>query len=260
MITTARRLAVFAALALGAAALSACGGGNGSKTSTPGGTSAAGSPAGATSEATQSAGGNGAGSAELADVAQKFASSTFQATYKTSGSGSEGLFGGQLVLYKDGQQRFRFDASITQDGQATDVIFITTESVSAFCLKDVGELGGLLGIAPGQGVCFKSDPNDPNNPVAGLSSIFQDLETTNTTLLDKSSRTVAGKDTTCYRMKDNSTAEISTACFTSDGVLMSTSTEGSDAFTMEATVVSGSVSAGAFDLPYELRDLPNLGG
>lgn len=242
--STARWLAVFATLSLGAVALSACGGGGNKNVSN-------------TPVATQSpTNGNG----ELADVAQKFANSTFQATYTASGSGSEGLAGGQLILYKDGQKRFRFDASITQNGQATDVVFITTESVSAYCLKDLGDLGGVLGVTPGTGVCFKSDPNDPNNPVASVSSIFQDLETTNTTLLDKSSRTVAGTDTTCYRMKDNTTAEISTACFTSDGILMYTSTEGSDAFAMEATVVSGSVGASAFDLPYELRDFPSTGG
>jgi hypothetical protein len=228
--------AVAGVVAAGAVIFSACGGsGIASKTAAP------------------SSGGAG----ELSDAAAMFAKSTFQARYTaTSSSTTDGLAGGQVLLLKDGDKRLRFEASVAQDGQTMDIIFISTERASGFCLKDAGELGGLLGVEPGKGVCFKASPNDPNNPAADINSLFQDLETTNVTLLDTSSRTIAGQDTTCYRTKDNDSGETDTACLTKDGVLMAVSREGTDAFSMEAADVSRSVSASDFEFPYEVRDLP----
>lgn len=267
-----RWLIVVGLLTVGAVALSACSGSGGSSKNEKTSTNDS-SPAGATSDATKtgatpaptkeatSASSGGSGSAdELKDLASKFAKSTFRATYKATGTGNEALAGGQLVLIKDGEKRIRFEAAVNQDGQNMQIIFIATDTISAFCLKDAGELGGLLGIEPGKGVCFKSDPNDANNPVGSLSSLFKDLETMDVTVLEKSSRKVVGKDTTCYKTRDNKTNEVSTACFTKDGVLMYSQSEGTSAFEMEATDVSGSVSGGDFDLPYEVRDLPGFGG
>lgn len=261
-----RYLIAFAVLAVGAAALLACK--SGSNGTSAGGASPAATKSGATtSAATQeatsassNAGSSSGSSDEINALAKKFAASTFHATYKATSSGSDTFANGQMVLIKDGDKRLRFEATVSQGGQDMQVIFIATDAVSAFCLKDAGQLGALLGIEAGKGVCFKSDPNDKNNPVGSISSLFSDLENMDVTVLDKSSRQVAGKDATCYKTRDNKTSDVSTDCFTKDGVLMYSQSEGASGFEMEATDVSGSVSGSDFDLPYEVRDLPASSG
>ena len=188
---------------------------------------------------------------EIAAITQKFAASTFQATYTVSGSGADS--GGQMVIYKDGPNRFRFDISTTRNGQPTSVMFIQNNNTSAWCLNDAAELVPMLG---GQGVCFKSNANDPNNPVGNLSSTFADLESANVTLLSKSTRTIAGREASCYRATDNITGNVDTRCFASDGAMLYSQTEGPDANTIEATDVKSTVSATAFDLPYPVKDFP----
>jgi hypothetical protein len=260
-----RSLTVFAVVVVAAAALIACNSG-GNSTSTGGASPAATASGATTTAATQEAtgagsnAGSGGSSNELNALAKKFAAATFHATYKATSSGSDAFANGQMVLIKDGDKRLRFEATVSQDGQDMQVIFIATDTVSAFCLKDAGQFGALLGIEPGKGVCFKSDPNDQNNPVGSISSLFSDLENMDVTVLDKSSRQVAGKDATCYKTRDNKTSDVSTDCFTKDGVLMYSQSEGSSGFEMEATDVSGSVSGSDFDLPYEVRDLPASSG
>jgi hypothetical protein len=165
-----------------------------------------------------------------------------------------------MQMFKDGDKRFRFDITALEDGQEIALLFIENGDTSAFCLKDAGELGQLLGIEPGKGVCFKSDPNDPNNPAGSLSSTFADIENDDSTVLETSTRKVAGRDGKCFRLKDNKTEEISTPCFSSDGDLLYVQTEGADASEIEATDITNSVSGGDFDLPYEVRDFPGLGG
>ena len=164
-----------------------------------------------------------------------------------------------MRLFKDGQDRFRFDITATQDGQEMSVVFIQNGDTSAFCLKDAGELGPLLGVDAGKGVCFESDPNDPNNPVGSLSTTFEEIENADVTVLETSKREVAGRDAACYRARENSTEEISTICFSDDGAMLYVQTEGEDANTIEATEVKSSVDGSSFELPYEVKDFPGIG-
>lgn len=191
----------------------------------------------------------------VAAITQKFAASTFQATYDVTGTGADP--GGTMVLYKDGPTRFRFDITASQAGQPLSVVFIQNDTTSAFCLKDAAGLGPILGIPAGQGVCFKSNPNDPNNPVGNLSSTFADIENADVTVLSTSTKTVAGRDTSCYRARDNTTSDISTICFASDGAMLYVQTEGANASTIEATDVTSSVASTNFDLPYQVKDFPS---
>lgn len=216
---------------------------------------------GKTPEATKSSdsGGGGGGSGEWDEMKKKFLKSTFHAEYKVSGAGAEDFAGGKLVMYKDGEKRFRFDVTAMQRGEEMALSVIENGDVSAFCLKDAGELGALLGIEAGKGVCFKSDPDDPNSPAGGLSSIFSDLEDDKSTVLDTSKKKVAGKDASCFKVKD-ADGEVSTGCFSKDGILLAMETEGEDASTFEATDVEGKVSASDFELPYEVREMPGFGG
>jgi len=217
---------------------------------------------GKTAEATESSdsGGGGGGSDDWNAMKQKFLKSTFHAEYTVTGAGAENFAGGKLVMYKDGEKRFRFDVTAVQDGQEMALSVIEDGEVSAFCLKDAGELGALLGVAAGEGVCFKSSPDDPNNPAGGLSSIFSDIENDDSTWLDTSKKKVAGRDASCFKVKDGTDGEISTACFSKDGILLSVDTEGADASTFEATNVEGKVSGSDFELPYEVKEMPGFGG
>lgn len=265
--------ALVCTMAVGAMALGACGGGSsnnnktatasvssggnttaGGATSSPGAAKTAGSST--TAVATGDTSDNGGNVDDVKAAAKKFGESTFKATYKLTGAGTDIFSDGQLVLEKQGKEKFRFDVTTTQAGKDTALIFIEAPDASAFCLKDAGEFGALFGIEAGQGVCFKSDPKDTNNPLAGLSQSITDLENQNVTVLDTSTRNVAGQDSKCYKTKDNDTSEVTTTCFNKDGVILYAQTEGENASTIEAQSVSKDVNSDDFKLPYEVRDLP----
>jgi hypothetical protein len=251
-----------AAFVVSVLAFAACGGGSSSKTpssgSTPlsGATTASGATAapGATDDASSS--NATASNPEIQAVIDKFTKSTFKGTYKTSGTEADNLGTGQLTLEKDGDSKFRFDVTTSQGGQDVSSIFIETPNVSALCLKDAGDLGALLGVDPGQGVCFNSPADDPSNPAGGLRDLFSGVQNSNVTLVEKTSRNIAGQDGTCYKTKDNASGDISTACFTSDGAMLYIQTEGADGSEIEAQSISTSVSADDFKLPYEVKALP----
>jgi hypothetical protein len=234
------------ALAAFATAFGACSsGGSSDKTQTPG---SAVTPSGTVDPNTS----------KLDNLTSKFTASTFHATYKATSSDSAGL-NGEVQLYKDADKRLRFDATVTEDGQQLQVSFIQTSALSVLCLKDAGALGALLGLQPGQGACLKDDTGADANPLGDLTSLFADLENPNVTPLETSTRTIAGKDTSCFQSTDNSTGTTTTACFTADGVLMYSKQGGDAPVELEATDVSGSVSSSDFDLPYEVRELPTPG-
>ncbi len=253
--------------------LAACGGGGASNktpTTAPASTAASGNggatPAsGKTSAATAApttSGGSSGGSidSDLKAAADKFASSTFSADYKITGSLGADITDGSMKLTKKGKDKFRFEITGKQNGEDLSVIFIETPDVSAFCLKNAGEFAALLGIADGEGVCFKSK-DDSANPVGSLSSSLKDFENQNVTVLEKSKRTIAGQSGNCFKTQDNDTQEISTACFSGDGAMLYVESAGADAGTIEATSVGKSVSDGDFDPPYALKDAPGfLGG
>jgi hypothetical protein len=267
--------AAVAGLIAVSAAFTACGGGGSSKktpTSAPASTSSSGGGAStpassktqgaATQEPTKgtNSSGNGGSIDDLKDIAEKFGNATFNADYKISGSLGADITDGTMKLVKKGSDKFRFEVNGKQNGEDLAVIFIETPDVSAFCLKNAGEFGALLGVADGDGVCFKSN-DESTNPVGSLSDSLKDFENQDVTVLDTSKRTIAGQDGTCYKTQDNSTQEISTACFASDGTMLFVETEGDDQGAIEATSVSKSVSDSDFDPPYELKDAPSfLGG
>jgi hypothetical protein len=233
-----------------------------SKDKTPASASSSTSSGGAqaTAAATSNSGGTSSGGdvPDIKEITQKFAKATFHASYKVTGGGALG--GGDMQLYKEGQDRFRFDITATENGQEMSIIFIQNGATSAFCLTNAGDLAPLLGVDAGSGVCFKSNPDDPNNPVGDLSTTFSDIENADVTVLGTSTRKVAGRDTSCYRAKDNAAGDISTICFDDSGAMMYVESEGSDVTTLEATDVQSSVDAKSFDLPYEVKDFPGFGG
>lgn len=252
----------------GSIAMTGCGGSSKKSDKTPASTSAAAStpgaggtaPAGKTAQATTSSGGGDAIDPEIQAIGKKFAQSTFNATFKMTGADAAQFSDGKLVLEKDGDKRFRMEVTTQQDGVETAIIFIESEDVQAFCLKDAGELGALLGLEAGKGVCFPSSASDSSNPVGSLKDSLKDFENAHVTVLEKTSRTIAGQDGKCYKTKDNDTSEITTTCFTGDGAILYVKTEGDNASEIEAQTLTKKVSADDFKLPYEVKELPGGAG
>jgi hypothetical protein len=259
------------AVVTGAMTLAACGGGGGSKNKTPasGATQAAGqsgatsAPAKATAATGDSSSGDGGGggSDALKAITRKFTASTFKGTYNitTTGGAADTIQNGTMLLYKDGDKRLRFELTAKQDGEDVHVVFIEKDGSQFLCFDAAGPIGALIGIEPGKGACVNSNSPDLN-PASSIGSAFSDLESADLTVLEQSKRTVAGKQSECFRTKDNKTAQVETACFSSDGVLTYSKTEGDSGSEIEATEVSGSVSGSDFDPPYEVKDIPGLGG
>lgn len=263
-----RWMALAALLTAGVAAFAACGGGSGnngsgSGTRTPAAqqTTSGGGASTAEAEPTKksNSGGGGGSSSELQDLADKFAKSTFRASYEISGGDLEGITNGQIAIYKDGKDKLRFDIKGEQDGQAFEASFIETPTDSYLCLSGeaAASLGELIGVDTSQGVCTKSTPDDPTNPVGSLIGDFTDIAQGNVELQGKEKKTVAGEDGTCYTVLDKDTNETNVACFNDDGALLSI--ESGSSGTLTATSVEGSVSGSDFEPPYEVKDIPGLG-
>jgi hypothetical protein len=228
----------------------ACSSGGSNKTATP------------SSGSTPASGGNAATvSPELTDISNKFSASSFKGDYKLTTTGSDSPLDGTMTLYKDGPKNLRFDVRSNQDGQDVKITLIDTADVSAFCLDNAGELGSLLGVDANQGVCFKNDPTNGSGGIGDLTSAFKELSSGDTEVLERSTRQIIGQDAQCYHYKNNSTNETSDTCFSKDGVPLYDKTDsGSETTTVEATAINSGVQSSDFKLPYEVKDLPDLGG
>jgi len=203
-------------------------------------------------------GDGGSGSGDLGEAIERFKASTFSATYTATDTDTENPLNGTVRIYKDGIGRFRFDVTGTFDGQESTFLVIETPDVSGFCLQGAGELTELFGVPEGEeGVCFG---NDPTGGFGGLADELRNFNADGFELLDTSSRQVAGRDADCFRMRDVESDEIQEVCIDDEGALLYSKNEGPTTMTMEATDVSGSVSDSDFELPYELREIPGLGG
>jgi hypothetical protein len=148
------------------------------------------------------------------------------------------------------------EVTTKQDGVDTTIIFIETSDLQAFCLKDAGELGALIGVEQGKGVCFKTSPTDQSNPVGSIRDSLKDFENANVSVIEKSNRTIAGQDGRCFKTKDNDTADVTTTCFAADGAMLYVKTEGDSASEIEARSINKNVNADDFKLPYEEKELP----
>jgi hypothetical protein len=207
-------------------------------------------------EPTQEPANNGGDQGELREAIDKFIASTYQAVYEADGLGGEDG-PSTLTMFKDGEDRIRFDFTGTSEGEEFSGTFIVNGEESTFCSEGEG-FQAILGVDSSEGgVCFRA-PEDGTNPFGGVENIFDDLESDDMTLLGTSEREIAGSEATCYRTEDADGA-ISIACINDDGVLLEASEEGTENSTITATSFSDDVSDDDFDPPYEVQDFPTLG-
>ncbi len=259
-----RTVALTGLVLVGALAFAACGGGDdkdkddGGKT--PSATSSSGDGKTVEAEPTKENGDGGTSSddvEELKKVAEKFKNAKFQAVYEVSGGAADSPFGagGEITITKDGADKLRFDIKTEQDGEPFEGSFIQNGADSYICFSGA-QATALLGDGGGEGACLKSSADDPTNPIGDISDTFGDLDVGNVEIQDKSEKKIAGEDATCYEVLDKDTDEVSTACFSDDGVLLSI--ESTDT-TFVAKSVEGDVSGGDFEPPYEIVEVPGLG-
>jgi hypothetical protein len=197
---------------------------------------------------------NGEGSRdELLELAEKFVDATFKAVYDTTGA--EGFGDGTITIYKDGEDRLRFDFAGVQDGVPFEGSLIESPDGTFLCFS--GEAAAVFGSA--DGVCIESDPDDPTNPVGGITDDFEVTEEdlADTTIVGREEREIAGQDAICYTTTSPDTTGNTVVCISDDGVLLSVENEGSG-FT--ATSVEGSPSDSDFEAPYEVQEIPGLPG
>ncbi|MEX2245451.1 MAG: hypothetical protein WEC75_02075 [Dehalococcoidia bacterium] len=200
-------------------------------------------------------GGDGGDSGDLREVGESFVDATFTVTYNVSGGGAE-LGISQMTMYKDGQDRFRFDSTSTEAGEETSFSFISNGDTGLICFAGGAGLGAVFGVESDEGVCIENNDAVPiENPFSGLAADVEDLS--GLEVLDTSEREIAGRSAKCYRTRDTTTSEETEACF-DDGILLYVSTPG-DGFSLEATEASGEVSDSDFEAPYEITDVPALG-
>ncbi len=252
-----RSVVLVAALVALAVTLAACGGSkSGAKTPAAGATPAASDVTPAASAAPPGGGTAGA----LAALGQKFAASTFKATYTLTSSGGSQPLNGAMTMYKQGGDKFRFDVTSKQGGQDVSLTLIETKDASVFCLQDAGELAPVLGVQAGKGVCFKNGTANGATRLTDIINTFKDLSAGGAVVTGKSTRTIAGQAAQCFQYKNNAAAETDETCFSADGVLLYDRTQSTaDKTTIEATQVQGAVQASDFKIPYAIKQLPDLG-
>jgi hypothetical protein len=248
-----RMIIAVAALVASMTAFAACNGGDDNDNN--GGGPPVGATAGTGSDPGESGNGDSGDVDELSAIAERFADSTFQGQYRViPAPGDEDIGDATLAIYKSGADRVRMEIAAEQDGVPTEIILLQTPSASAFCLKNAGEFGALLGIAEGEGVCFNSDPTE-GDATGDYSQIIEDIESGNGQIVERSERQIAGQDAKCYRIQEPG-GDVTDACFNDDGYLLAST--GPDGSGLEATSVSGDVSDTDFDVPYEVREFPTF--
>lgn len=201
--------------------------------------------------------GNSGDADELRAAVERFIDATFTATYEVTTTDTTAPQ--TMTMYRDGNERFRFDMAGVVDGQPFEGSFITTADSSLICSTG-DEFAGLPGVDPNaEGVCFENSFGSEGNPFADVEDFLGDFESGQITVLSKENRQIVGQDATCYETRD-AQEEVSTVCLGDEGILLeAVSGTGVDAFTMTATEVSAEVSASDFEPPYEVVELPTLG-
>ena len=199
----------------------------------------------------------GDAAADLRNLAAQFGVREIKIEYQFAGGAADGTGDGTMTLYWKPPDAQRTDLS-TSDG---DVTLITTATASYICTSEVGAgqcLKSPVGdsLAPGFFAIF----TEPGNFIGQINDVLGDAD------VDRSSRTIAGQDATCFSLSGTIDGETGAAeyCFRDDGVLLllraadGPETNGGEEFSLEAISVEDSVSDSDLEPPYDVVDLGDL--
>jgi outer membrane lipoprotein-sorting protein len=181
---------------------------------------------------------------EFSDLADKFAQSTFKATYTLTGEG--GAAEGSMIWYKKGD-RLRMDFEGETEGVQMTATFIMLPDKSYLCteIPEIAEGGG----------CFLASSSEGE----GVSAMAAELESTladpDVDIVSTSSREIAGQDVKCYTVRSPEIEGESEICLSEDGapLLTKETVEGAET-SMEATDFSRDVSDSDFEPPYPISE------
>ena len=178
---------------------------------------------------------------------------TAKVTYQfTSEEGGEVIEGEWVLVQRPPDSRFEFTS--TEGGEEFRTIIISAGGETYVCSSS------------GEGTCLATDIGEATAQATALAPIFdvpRDLaeEAGDVDIVDKSQRSIAGLDATCFTVR----SEISglgegEVCFSEEGLLLLLrgETDG-DSFTFEATSVSTDVTDADFEPPFRVIDLGELG-
>ncbi len=234
--TNFMRMLLIGAVLLVGALLLACG--SDSDSDADGSSDAPDATAPADDSSTEPADGNGdqpAGDAatELRNLAAEFGVREIKIEYRFTSGAAGGIGDGTMTLYWKPPDAQRTDLSMSTG----DVTLITTATASYICTS-----------VAGTGQCFETPLDDSLAP--DFFGIFTDpdsfIDEIDATLgdidIDRSSRTIAGQDATCFSMSGTIDGEAGAVeyCFRDDGVLLllraagDPDTEGGGEFSLEA--------------------------
>jgi hypothetical protein len=253
---TLKSFTVLLAVGLLAFAAVACnGGGNGGETPQAGETPTEGETPQVGDEDDDD-GNDSTGLQDLAALASEASGEVIaKVTYRfTSEAGGEVVEGEWVLVQRPPDSRFEFVSTV--GGEEFRTIIISAEGESYLCSS-----GG------GEGTCLTADIGDTEAQTAPLAPLFDvpgDLAaaTTGVDLIDRSERSIAGLDATCFTVSSGiSGLGEGEVCFSEDGLLLflRSGTNG-DGVTFEATSASTDVTDDDFEPPFEVIDLGDLGG
>ena len=242
-----RLFAVLPAVALLALVAAACdGGGDGSGATPQTDETAAEGETPAADGGDEGDGGGDGGFADLEALASAAAGEvTAKVTYQfTSEADGEAIKGEWVLVQRPPDSRFEFAS--TEEGEEFRTIIINAGGESYLCTS----AGGLE-------TCFATDIGETETQTAPLAPLFdvpQDLAaaTAGVDLIDRSERSIAGLDATCFTVSsDISGLGEGEVCFSEDGLLLflRSGTNG-DSVTFEATSVSTDVTDEDFEPPF----------
>ena len=193
---------------------------------------------------------------ELRNLAAGFGLREIKIEYQFTSSSADGDDDGTMTLYWKPPDAQRTDISTS----AGDVTLITTASATYICTSEEG--GQCLESPIGDSFMpsFFDIFADPDNFIGEIDASLGGAN------VDRSSRTIAGQDATCFSISGMIDDETGTAeyCFRDDGVLLLLRAAGGPdsaddgEFSLEAISVEDSVSDSDMEPPYEVFDLGDL--
>lgn len=242
-----RMLLLAAALLAGALLVAACGGGGGDD-SEPGATEAT---DGDTTDGDSEP--SGGALDDLLSLTAAYGLKEVKVTYRMSGAGLEGEEGTMTIYWKPGIG-WRIDFS--SDG--SEGSFIVKADESYICAMEGGEGQCLVSpLGTDLPVPFLGSLTDPGEFGSLIDETFLGAD------VDRSSRTIAGRDAECFAVMSSALGEDVSAeyCF-GDGLLLylSADTPGVDggAFTLEAIEIEDGVSDADLEPIYPVLEIPGL--